>query len=536
VLELQFLRDGFEAEFYEPPFGTYVQELLQPDSGLKLFQPDFNVLLLNWRDLGLSSLAADSSEGNEAVTRIKEIWRSAIGSTSGKIIQLTFAQPTHDACHALSSLMAHGKSRSIRRINEELYAAAPERVMLIDSECMAAAWNGHWEDPFLWSSAKVYPAPAMLPTLGENIVSYIRAEMGLSRKLLVLDLDNTLWGGVIGEDGLNGIRLGPPSAEGERYQELQQYLKDLKQRGVLLALASKNNPEDALDVLRRHPNAVLCTDDFVSCKVNWQDKATSIRQIASELRLGLDSFVFLDDNPVERSSVRRELPEVIVPEISGEPAESIAVLERGLYFQTVRLTAEDLTRNASYLAVAKEAEMSNSIANLDDYLAELRMQIDCGPVDAETSARVTQLINKTNQFNLTTPRYSQEEIQSRTASSKYWCRWYRLRDRFADHGLIGILIAQISGKQWSIDTWLMSCRVIGREVESFMLRDLVLSAQEFGAQQIVARYVPTAKNGLVAQLLPRLGFAEAAEAGSFTLEVSTAKLPECKFFEVTKAE
>ena len=330
--------------------------------------------------------------------------------------------------------------------------------------------------------------------MGEHLVSCIRAEMGLSRKLLVLDLDNTLWGGVIGEDGLNGIRLGPPSASGERYQEFQQYLKELKDRGVLLALASKNNQADADDVLRRHPSAVLRPDDFVSTKVNWQDKGTNIRDIATELRLGLDSFVLLDDNPAERSAVRRALPEVIAPEISGEPAESIAALEHGLYFQALSITAEDRARNASYLANAKQAEIYATGASLDEYLASLSMRIEHGPVDAETSIRVTQLINKTNQFNLTTKRYRREEIEACMTSPAYWCRWYRLKDRFADYGLIAVLIAQMADQHWSVDCWLMSCRVIGREVESFMFRDLVRSAQATGVTRILARYIPTAKN------------------------------------------
>jgi FkbH-like protein len=529
VLELLFLRDRLDAEFYEPPFGTYAQEILQPGSGLRLFQPDFIVLLLNWRDLGLSSIAADNSESDRAIGRIKNLWQAALDSTSGKIIHLSFPPPAYDASHALSSLLTYGKSRMIRKVNEALYEAAHDRVIIVDSERIAVAWNGPWEDPLLWSSAKVYPAPAILPTMGEHLVSCIRAELGLSRKLLVLDLDNTLWGGVVGEEGLNGIRLGPPSALGERYQEFQQYLKGLKERGVLLALASKNNADDAADVLRRHPGAALRRDDFVSFKVNWEDKPTNIREIASELRLGLDSFVFLDDNPAERAAVRRELPDVVVPEISGEPAESIAVLERGLYFQAVRLTDEDRARNASYFASAKQAEVFSSVGSVDDYLAELAMHIDHGSVDADTSIRVTQLINKTNQFNLTSPRYSLEEIQSRMTSPMFWCRWYRLKDRFADHGLIGVLIAQVESKRWRVDTWLMSCRVIGRDVESFMFRDLVQCARESGAEEIVARYIPTPKNSAVTQLLPRFGFAEAEENGSFVLDVPTTRLPECRF-------
>ncbi|MGB6856420.1 MAG: HAD-IIIC family phosphatase [Terracidiphilus sp.] len=534
VLELQFLRDGLEAEVYEPPFGTYIQELLQAGSGLKVFCPDFIVLLLNWRDLGLSGIAANDAESERAIARVTEMWQAATELPSGKIIQTTFVPPQCDANYALSSLMAHGKCRSIRSINEALYKARGDRVTLIDCERIAAAWNGKWEEPLLWSSAKVYPAPAALPTLGEHIASCIRAEMGLARKLLILDLDNTLWGGVVGEDGLNGIQLGPPSAIGERYQEFQQYLKDLRERGVLLALASKNNREDAAEVLLRHPSAVLRADDFVSMKVNWEDKVTNIRKIASELRLGLDSIVFLDDNPAERSAVRRALPEVIVPEISGEPAGSIAALECGLYFQAVRLTDEDRARNASYCASARQAEMSKSLGNVEDYLAELSMQIDRGAVDAETSIRVTQLINKTNQFNLTTPRYSQEEVEARMKSPQYWCRWYRLKDRFADHGLIGVLIAQVAGRHWNVDAWLMSCRVIGRGVESFMFRDLVQFARESGADRITARYIPTSKNGLVAQLLPQFGFAETCETGDFVLDVASAKLSECTFLHEAK--
>jgi FkbH-like protein len=534
VLELQFLRDGLEAEFYEPPFGTYIQELLRTDSGLKLFCPDFTVLLLNWRDLGLSGIAANDAEGERAIERVKEMWRAAMELPSGKIIQTTFVPPQCDANYELSSLMTHGNCRTVRRINEALYESRGDRVILVDCERIAAAWNGKWEEPLLWSSAKVYPAPEVLPTLGEHITSCIRTEMGLARKLLILDLDNTLWGGVVGEDGLNGIQLGPPSAIGERYQEFQQYLKDLRERGVLLALASKNNREDAAEVLLRHPSAVLRSDDFVSMKVNWEDKVSNIRKIASELRLGLDSIVFLDDNPAERSAVRRDLPEVIVPELSGEPAESIAALERGLYFQAVRLTGEDRMRNASYFASARQVEMSKSVGNVEDYLAELSMRIDCGAVDEETSIRVTQLINKTNQFNLTTPRYSQEEVEARMKSPQFWCRWYRLKDRFADHGLIGVLIAQVTGKHWNVDAWLMSCRVIGRGVESFMFRDLVKFARESGADRITARYIPTPKNGPVAQLLPQLGFAEAGQTGDFVLDVSSAELSECKFLNQAK--
>jgi FkbH-like protein len=525
VMELQCLRDRLEPEFYEAPFGAYMQELLQPDSALTRFRPEFIVLLLNWRDLGLPNVC-ENGLAAEAVSRVTEAWQVALDRTSAQIIQLTFAPPTRDAYHALSSILNAGRARTIRKINETLLERAPRRVILIDSERIAATTVDPWDDSISWSSAKVYPAPRVLPRVAEHVISCIRSEIGLSRKLLILDLDNTLWGGVVGEDGPDGIRLGPPSAVGERYQELQQYIKALGQRGVLLAVASKNNPEDAAEIFRRHQGSVLRLEDFVSFKANWLDKPANIRQMASELRLGLDSFVFLDDNPAERSAVREELPEVVVPEISGEPSESIAALERGLYFQAIRLTSEDVTRSASYSASAQQ-ELRARSGNLDQYLADLRMQIEQGPVDAESSVRVTQLINKTNQFNLTTKRYSQEEVQRRMASASYWSRWYRLRDRFADHGLIGVLLAQIADRAWIVDTWLMSCRVIGRGVEAFMFRDMVECARRSGAERLRAHYLPTAKNKLVEDLLPRFGFIATGNAGEFVLELAAAVLPEC---------
>jgi FkbH-like protein len=530
VMELLCLRDKLEPEFYEPPFGAYMQELLQPDSELRTFGPQFIVLLLNWRDLGLPDVC-ENGLAEHAVSRVTESWQAAIDHTSAQIIQLTFVPPAQDAYHVLSSVMSTGRARTIRRINEGLLERAPARVTLIDAQRLATSNAGHWEDPIAWSSAKIFPAPRVLPTVAEHLVSCIRAELGLSRKLLILDLDNTLWGGVVGEDGLDGIRLGPPSALGERYQEFQQYVKALGQRGVLLAVASKNNPDDAVGVFRRHQASVLRLEDFVSFKVNWLDKPSNIRQMASELRLGLDSFVFLDDNPVERTAVRQQLPDVVVPEISGEPSESIAALERGLYFQAIRLTGEDVARSTSYRASAQQEELRVCRGSLDRYLADLCMCVEHGPVTADTSVRVTQLINKTNQFNLMTRRYSQEEVQRRVVSADCWFRWYRLRDRFADHGLIGVLLADMADREWTVDTWLMSCRVIGRGVETFMFRDMVDCARRSGAQRLRACYIATAKNKLVENLLPSLGFVATGNEGEFVLELAAAVPPECTFLQ-----
>lgn len=527
AVETMCLRDRIHAEFYEPPYGTYAQELMSPESRLHAFHPDFIVLLLNWRDLGLEG--ADSAQSPaEYADRIVNLWQMALSSTPAFVMQFAFTPPANDAYCALSSLLPAGKSRMVRRINEELNRRRSARVALIDAERLAASCAVAWEDPLLWSSAAVYPAPAATPLAAAHVVSLVRAELGMGSKLLLLDLDNTLWGGVIGEDGLGGIKLGAPSAMGVRYQEFQRYVKDLASRGVLLAVVSKNHPAEAESVFRRHRACVLKLNDFVSFKANWESKAANIRAIAEQLNLGIESFVLLDDNPAERAAVRNALPQMEVPEISADPADSIAALERGLYFQTVRLTAEDRARHSSYGIETRPTAIASG-QNLERYLAELSMEIEYGPVDAETSARVTQLINKTNQFNLTTRRYGQGDVQKKMNSPLHWARWYRLRDRFADHGVIAVLLANRVDRDWSVDLWLMSCRVIGRGVEEFMFRDLVESAHAAGASTIRASYIPSARNQLVAQLLPNLGFVPTKQENEFILECGACRVPECKF-------
>jgi FkbH-like protein len=526
VIEMLCLRDGLDPVIYEPPFGAYGQELLQDNSGLHRFAPEFIVLLLNWRDLGLPHQCPDALVAS-TVERLSGLWYATVRTTSAALIHCSFVPPAADPYQMLSDALPDGRARAIRRINERLRESVPDRIIVLDSERIAAAHSGAWEDPIQWSSARLYPSASALPLLGEHVTSCIRAALGLTRKLLAVDLDNTIWGGIIGEDGIAGIQLGPPSAVGERYQDFQRFLKGMKERGVLLAVVSKNNRQDVEEVFNKHECSVLHLDDFVAFRVGWGEKAASIRQIGEELRLGLDSFVFLDDNPAERKAVRDALPEVLVPEISGEPAESIEALNRGLYFQALRLTREDQTRSESYLATTKQETLRQSCNNMEQYLAELRMEIECGPVDSQTAVRVAQLINKTNQFNLTTRRYSLEEVERRMRSRdcRFW--WFRLRDRFADHGLIAVLLADVRGDEWLVDLWLMSCRVIGRGVEEYMFNRLVEAALREGGRIVRAQYIPTTKNGLVKDLLPRLGFTPTFEQGAFQMDLAGARMFPC---------
>jgi FkbH-like protein len=355
----------------------------------------------------------------------------------------------------------------------------------------------------------------------------MRSVLGLSKKLVVLDLDNTLWGGVIGEDGLGGIKLGPPSAMGEMYQGFQTYLKGLHERGIPLAVVSKNNHADAASVFEKHEACVLKPADFASFRANWQDKPANLRALADELKLGLDSFVFLDDNPAERAAVRAALPEVTVPEITGDPAESIAVLERGLYFQAVHFTAEDRKRSASYQAQKAAHALSERAGSVEEYLAELDTTVQVGVVDDTSLERVAQLVNKTNQFNLTSRRYTESELAERMKRPSAWFRWFRVRDRFADHGLTGVVLADLEDDSFRVDLWLMSCRVIGRGIEDLMFNSFLDAAKNAGTRKISARYVPTAKNALVSQLLPKYGFTATSAEGTYELRMDEAAVKPC---------
>jgi FkbH-like protein len=328
----------------------------------------------------------------------------------------------------------------------------------------------------------------------------------------VCDLDNTLWGGVIGEDGLTGITLGPGSPAGEAYVALHEYLLELQGRGVLLAVCSKNNPDDARLPFTDHPQTRLRLDHFAAFFANWSDKAENLRGIAAQLGLGLDSFVFLDDNPVERAWVRSQLPEVLVVELGPTPFDYVRDVDSGRYFQTVGLSDEDRGRSEMYRQSAAREAVRSTYGSLDEFIAQLDMRASAVDVTAANIGRVTQLINKTNQFNLTTRRYTDSQVSRLAAAPDGWARAFHLADRFGDYGLIGVLLCAPAGpERWEIDTWLMSCRVLGRRMEHFMFDRLCEAARAAGITSIVGVYRPTAKNPQVADLFTRLGFDLTAE-------------------------
>jgi FkbH-like protein len=386
------------------------------------------------------------------------------------------------------------------------------RAIVWDMESLAGrVGSAHWFDPRLQHHAKIpFSLNATMPA-ADDLASVIAAATSRNRRALVLDLDNTIWGGVIGDDGLNGIVVGQGSAAGEAFLAVQRAALDLRSRGIALAICSKNDDANAREPFQKHPDMLLREEHIAVFTANWQDKATNIRAIAEDLNLGLQSIAFLDDNPAERERVRQVLPEVAVIEAGDDPAQYAGRLLGSGYFEHLPLTSEDLARAADYQANAERSTLMARAENYDDYLLSLEMTMTWSPFDALGRARISQLINKSNQFNLTTRRYTEQDIERIELSSTHRGFQIRLKDRFADNGMISVLVVERKETTWLIDTWLMSCRVLKRGVEGAVLNTLVSLAREEGIQWLAGDYVPTAKNGMVATHYQDLGFDPAGE-------------------------
>jgi FkbH-like protein len=529
VLEAYCLRDRVRASIYQGLYNAVTQEVFDPASGLGTFRPDIVFLLSHWRDLQLAALTDDPA-GVVAGVRDERLglWRALIDRFGCHVVQCAYDLPDSDSGGYLTSGTSGGRAAVIGAINTALRDAATAGVSILDVPGVQQRVGRGWHDPALWFSFQQHPATEALPELGDLMAAHVRAVLGLTRKVLVTDLDNTLWKGIIGEDGLDGIQVGPGSPAGEACAALQAYLLELKARGVLLAVCSKNNPDDARLPFERHPGMRLRLDDFAAFRANWDEKARNLQAIASELALGLDSFVFLDDNPMEREWIRSRHPEVAVVELGRSPLQYVADLDRGRHFFALALSHEDRARAAQYRDESARRALQSSAASLDEFLAGLGMRATAAPITRATLARVTQLVNKTNQFNLTTRRYTEAQVAELAAQPGGWARAFQLTDRMGDYGLIGVLLCRAGDAGgWEIDTWLMSCRALGRQMELYMFDRLIEAAQQAGVRSLVGVFRPTAKNAQVATLLPQLGFTllrEDATERRYGLDVPSAPL------------
>jgi FkbH-like protein len=494
---------GVALETHLGEFNAWQQEALDPDNTLYRFQPDVVVLAVLTRDV--------------AIEGALERFRDAIGAfrkhSSAALIVHLLEQPVIAPAGVFDAQDEQGAGEAIRSINRGLRAIAREYrgVYLLDYDALVARYGReNWGDERKWLTVRLPIASAHLPHMAAEWLRFLHPLSGKSAKCVAVDLDNTLWGGVIGEDGMNGIRLGP-EYPGAAFQQVQRALLDLTQRGVLLAVCSKNNPADAMEAISGHPGMLLQPHHFAALRINWNDKAQNLREIAEELNIGLDSIAFLDDNPVERQHVREHAPEAIVIELPEDPMQFARAIHDCPWLERLSLSEEDRRRGALYAAQRQRAELERSVTSKEDFYRSLEQVCEIAPVDESTIARVAQLTQKTNQFNLTTKRYTEQQIGEMTECPG-WSVWsLRVKDRYQDNGLVGVAISKLQDGVCEIDTFLMSCRVIGRTVETALLARIAADAKGKGAVELRGLFIPTRKNVPAAGFYRDHGFTEEAD-------------------------
>jgi len=537
------LRRGLWIDIYENDYGQYLQELSDPSSALHAFEPTTVLLALDAYHLaagiGAHVSAAEADRLFAEITdRIRECWRLTRQNLHSPVIHQA-ALPLHPELLGNNEHRLPGSRQAfVARVNQELRAMADaEGVDLLSLDARVAADGLRvWHDPVLWHNGKQEISPLAAPLYGDLVGRVLAGKQGKSYKCLVLDLDNTLWGGIVGDDGLAGLVLGQGSATGEAFVAFQQYARELSRRGVILAVCSKNDEANAIEPFDEHPEMVLRRGDIASFVANWNHKPANLRAIADELNIGLDSLVFVDDNPFERNLVRETLPVVAVPEISDDPATYARTIADAGYFEAVSITDEDRDRSRQYQSNREREALKASTTDLGSYLRGLEMQLIWKRFDQVGLQRTVQLINKTNQFNLTTRRYSEEDIIALIQDKRAFGLQLRLIDRFGDNGIIGIVIGRMSGDdELLIDTWLMSCRVLGRQVEPTTLSLVAEAARRLGARRLIGDYLPTKKNRMVRDHYERLGFSVVetrADGGSRNILDLPAFEPASTFIEV----
>ena len=511
-------RHGIALEVIQPSYDQVAQEAMTPDSNVNSSKPDAVLMALDYRAVPLKLSLGDAEAAAGAVQRAigyLQTLRSGIKANSNAVcVFQTFVPPVEGLFGSLDRALLGTQRSLIDAINHELCKDVRNcgDVLLDVAGLAEVVGTANWHDAQQWNMAKFAFAEELIPLYAEHVARTIASVRGKSRKVLVLDLDNTVWGGVIGDDGLEGIQIAQGDARGEAHLAVQRMALDLRQRGIMLAISSKNSDEVARLPFEKHPEMLLKLEHIAVFQANWNDKATNIQAIATELSLGLDSIVFLDDNPVERGLVRQLLPQVAVPELPEDPAYYARTLAAAGYFEAVTFADEDLKRAAFYQDNAKRASLQKQVGGVDAYLTSLDMTIMFQPFDVMGRARIVQLINKSNQYNLTTRRYTHPEIVDAENDPEVFTLQVRLADIFGDNGIISVVICRPAAPGvWEIDTWLMSCRVLGRKVEQMVLREMLEHARAAGICKLVGVYRPTERNMLVIDHYSKLGFTEVGE-------------------------
>ena len=525
---------GLYGDIHLGPFGQIAQEVANPGAALYSVRPS-NVIMVPAAEDVLAPVFARprtfESEAMEAFVQEQiDRMREGVRTVLERLPDATCYVVAMGSASLPAEFVLDPAAPQRGQTAVEKYLDGIRTMSAISSRVIVVDWDWHlratgaavYHDERLWYTARMRLNPPGLAALAVLIARHIAAYRGSARKVAVVDLDNTLWGGVVGEAGLSGLQIGEEGL-GLAFQDFQRELLRLHDAGVLLAIASKNNPDDALEVLDQHSGMVLKREHFAAMRINWQDKVSNIRALAEELNLGIDSLVFLDDNPVEREWIRQGLPSVLVPELPEDPALRPGFLRRAPFFSRIRVTEADVGRAESYLAQKQRSEFQSQTSSFEDFLASLEQELTIEPVHEGSVARAAQMCQRTNQFNLTTLRYTAADLERLMDDEATALYTLAVRDRFGESGITGLGVIRSHGDTAELDVLLLSCRVLGRKVEDAFLAVLAKQARERGARYLVGRYSPTAKNSQVASFYPDRGF-EVAGDGEFRLNLETHSL------------
>lgn len=520
ILELFLLHYGITPVFYESEYNQYWQDIMFDNPELAAFCPDIIYIHTSTRNIARFPAMRDSEEAivqllEEIYHPFEQMWHKIEEVYQCPVIQNNFEPPFYRLLGNADFADSHGRLCFVNRLNEKFaaYARAHENFFINDINYLASCYGVQkWAEPFYWHMYKYACALQAIPELAYNIANVIKSIYGKNQKAFVLDLDNTLWGGVVGDDGADNIEIGQETSLGQMYSEFQEYLKAHKDLGILLTVNSKNDEENALAGLNR-PDSVLKPEDFLVIKANWENKDRNIIEIAQELNIGTDSLVFVDDNPAERHIVEAQAPGVKTPEIE-DMAKVITTLDRAGYFEVTTFSDDDLARNEMYRAEAQRKKQAVSYEDYSDYLLSLDMNAEIKPFVPAYMTRIAQLTNKSNQFNLTTKRCSQADIEGYAKNPAYITLYGRLADKFGDNGVVSVVFGHKDDENatlFHIDLWLMSCRVLKRDMEYAMMDELVARCQAQGVQRLRGCYYPTPKNAMVKEFYAAQGFEKVQE-------------------------
>ena len=539
TLRVKCAQKGIDCRTYVGDYNQYNQEIFKSDSKLFQFNPQLTFLILDIRhilgELYFLPYSISASERKEfvetKVDEIKKLVETFLDNSNSKLVITNFQIPVYSPYGINEQKEDFGMKQLVYEINNKIRHELKDQPLVFiydfnEFVMKFGEYNVFNYQDYFFGDIKI--SIDYIPKFADELLRYVNAVMGITKKCIVLDLDNTLWGGVIGEDGFDNIKLGDDPV-GRSFVEFQKRLLALNQRGIILAINSKNNFEDAMEVIKEHPSMILREDNFACMKINWNDKVTNLQEISKELNIGLDSMVFFDDDLINQEFVKASLPEVLVIELQNDSSQFAQIITEMKEFDVLKITEEDVKRNEMYLVQKKRTELKNKIVDFDEFLKQMNIEVNIKKANSFTIPRISQLTLKTNQFNLTTKRYQQEEISSFSSDKDRIVECVQVSDKFGDNGITGVyIIEKKDSKEWIIDTFLLSCRIMGRKVEEAMLYQIIEKAKNLGIKRIKGKFIPTKKNKPAENFYSDYGFKKEGGYWVFNTEQGIKKPEQIK--------